>query len=198
MHRAASIPLIVMILAGTSAWADDPSIDEIQRSEHCGAMCLYIALRSLDVEVADVQEVIDRLGSPPPGGYNLLQLKEAAEAYGMHTRGVETSADNLSRRPGRFACIAHYEDGHFVNLANVEEGQVHLIDAPRSLWVPIETFDSRWSHHALLISHDSILAEDELPLDLDWTRIAIIVGIGVLAAAIVFVALRRRRAPEAG
>lgn len=137
-------------------------------------MCLFIALRSLDVPVGNLSELLDRIGPPPSGGYNLAQLAETAESYGVQTRGVETSTNNLSRRSGRFACIAHYAEGHFVNLIDVEKGQVHLIDAPRSMRVPMETFNSVWSRNALLISHESILAEEDLPIEWNWGRIVLI------------------------
>ncbi len=144
--------VIVLALESETTSADDHADLTISpyQKDHCGALCLYISLRALDVDVAGVQEIADKMGTPPAGGYSLAQLSEAAQSYGMQTRGIETSAENLMKRTGRFACIAHYEDGHFVNLLNVEPGMVHVIDAPRSMRVPLETFNQRWSRNALL------------------------------------------------
>jgi ABC-type bacteriocin/lantibiotic exporter with double-glycine peptidase domain len=192
-HTVRAIMAILAVGSGV-AFADDDADLALSpyRTDHCGALCLYIALRSLDVEVASVQEIADKMGLPPDGGYSLAQLAEAAQSYGMQTCGVETSAENLAKRAGRFACIAHYDDGHFVNLLDVEPGMVHVIDAPQSLRIPVETFDQRWSQNALLISNQPILSEDDLPIDSNWPLI-----VGVLLAAVVFVGLwillRRRK-----
>ena len=47
----------------------------------------------------------------------------------------------------------------------------------------METFNSVWSRNALLISHESILAEEDLPIEWNWGRIVLI----ALAAFMTFV-----------
>ncbi len=188
MLRAATFLLMATAMV-LPAHAQDLSGN--RHSDECGAICLYIALRSLDIEISGPQEVIERVGPPPEGGFSLDQLAETAAAYGMQTRTVETSADNLMRRPGRFACIAHYGEGHFVNLIDAEQGLVHVIDAPRSMRVPTETFDMFWSRKALLISAQPIIAEEDLPVEWSWWPF-IYAAVAVCAVAI-GVWLRKRR-----
>lgn len=196
MFKAALGAVLLLISpAFVAADADSPAV---RSKDDCGAICLFIALRSLDVPVENLSELLDRIGPPPGGGYNLAQLAETAESYGVRTRGVETSTINLSRRSGRFACIAHYAEGHFVNLINVENDQVHLIDAPRSMRVPMETFNSVWSRNALLISHEPILAEEDLPIEWNWGRIVLMALAAVMTAAVFLIVPRFARKQVAG
>lgn len=139
----------------------------------CGANTLYISLKALDADVGSLGEVRETLGEPGPQGYSLGQLAETAESYGMQTLGVETSAANLFRRPGRFACIAHVGDNHFVNIADVKDDKVSIIDPPRSYTLPAQTLSARWDGTALLISRAPLLAEEELPGPFAWKQIAL-------------------------
>jgi ABC-type bacteriocin/lantibiotic exporter with double-glycine peptidase domain len=200
VSQSASIAAMILVLGHVCGF--HLAADEVEngvvvspyREDDCGALCLFIALRSLDVPVSGVQELTQKLGTPPEGGYNLAQLATSAESFGMHIRAVETTTDNLARREGRFACIAHYAEGHFVNLINVERGQVHVIDAPRSMRLPIETFNSQWSRKALLISPHPILAEEDLPTEWNWSLVvSALVGLGLLfAVAFTWKRFRRR------
>lgn len=163
----------------------------------CGANTLYISLKALDADVGSFDELRASLGKLRPQGYSLGQLAEAAESHGMHTVGVQTSAENLSRRPGRFACIAHVDDNHFVNIADVKNGMVSIIDPPRSYTLPAETLSARWDGTALLISPEPILAEEDLPRPLPWRW----VGAALLACMALYtgwVLLRKRRAAPGG
>jgi ABC-type bacteriocin/lantibiotic exporter with double-glycine peptidase domain len=117
--------LLAIVLTAADRTAAPP--DE---NAHCGGHCLYVALRALDVEIGTYDELEGRLGPPGLEGYSLGKLEEVARSYGVQTLGVLTSFENLRRRKGRFACIAHLENPpHFVNLADVEErGSVFVID----------------------------------------------------------------------
>jgi len=163
----------------------------------CGCHCLFVSLRALDVEIASLAELEERLGQPGPGGYSMAQLDDAAHTYGAHTLGVETNAEDLLRRPGRFACIALIADNHFVNLANVDDGRAHVVDPPRASWIPLTTLRTQWDGRALLIAREPLLAEADLPWEFPawlWPAVA---GV-LLAMATLFVSrrlwLRRRTA----
>ena len=69
----------------------------------CGAYCLYVSLKALDLPVEDFAALEAKLGQPSRAGYSMLQLAEAARSYGAYVEGVETNLDALSRRRGRFA-----------------------------------------------------------------------------------------------
>ncbi|MCH7990201.1 MAG: hypothetical protein IID46_13760, partial [Planctomycetes bacterium] len=105
----------------------------------CGGYCLYVSLKALDLPVTSYDELEKRLGQPTRAGYSMAQLEKTAKEYGAQTLGVQTSVDNLLRRPGRFACIALIEGNHFVNLAAVEDGKMSIIDTPRSESIPLDT-----------------------------------------------------------
>lgn len=158
----------------------------------CGANTLYVSLKALDADVGSFGELRQTLGEPGPQGYSLGQLAEAAQSYGMQTLGVETSAGNLSRRPGRFACIAHVGENHFVNIADVKDGMVSIVDPPRSYTLPGETLSARWDGTALLISPTELLAEEDLPGPFPWTQAAVGV-LALLALYSAWVFLRGKR-----
>ncbi|MEZ5942010.1 MAG: cysteine peptidase family C39 domain-containing protein [Planctomycetaceae bacterium] len=154
----------------------------IQSNEACGRNCLYIALKSLDVEAGSLADLESRIGQPPAGGYSLKRLQEGAESYGMHTLGVQTSVENLALRPRPFACIAHYKTGHFVLLLDAvgKSRGVKVLDPPQSaIDLPRETFESLWSERVLLISPEPLLAEEDLPKPFPW--LTVFVGFAILA-----------------
>ena len=159
----------------------------------CGAHCLYVALRALDVP-AKHDEVKDKLGPLPPGGYSLGSIEEVAQGYGLEMLGVTTSVENLRLRPERFACIAHLSGNHFVLLAAApEEGPVRVIDPPKTYDLPAETLATRWDGTALLLSPDPLIKEEDLPRPVPWlwTLVGVLAG-AVFAMGLVLVARRRR------
>ncbi len=130
----------------------------------CGSQCLYISLKALDFDVPPVDELEERLGPPTPEGYSLAQIADVAQTLGAHTLGVQSNVANLERRPGRFACIAKWANGHFVILGGVDEHRRMLvIDPPRSFSAPVDVISSQWDGTALLVSPAPLLAEEELP-----------------------------------
>ena len=66
----------------------------------CGEYCLFVALRALDIDVPTVESLEQALGQPGTIGYSMEQLALAAEAFGAHTLGVQTSLKHLERRRG--------------------------------------------------------------------------------------------------
>ncbi len=135
----------------------------------CGSHCLYVSLKALDFDVPPIDQLEARLGPPTAEGYSLARLGEAAQAFGAHTLGVQTNVENLQRRSGRFACIARFPNGHFVNLGGVDEhGRMAVIDPPRSFAVPIDVIAAQWDGTALLISISPLLPEEDLPRPSDF------------------------------
>lgn len=165
----------------------------------CGSMCLYLSLRALDVPVRDLAELEEKLGPPPVNGYSLGQLSETAESYGLHVLPVQTSFENLQRRPGRFACIAHIRGNHFVNFGDVSDNrQVTMYDPPRPpASVPMDTLNTQWDGTALLLSNRPLLAEEDLPQPFLW-RIVLGSLLGLLIAATITTLLKRRAGSRSG
>lgn len=151
--------LLPLLLAGQAGTKPDL---------RCGSYCLYVSLKALDLPVGSYEELEEKLGEPSLAGHNLGQLAEAAENYGGHTLGVKTSFANLRRRPGRFACIAHLNGNHFVNIARVTENEAYIVDPPRDYWAPLDTLHTQWDGTALLLSAEPLLAEEDLPADFPW------------------------------
>ena len=153
----------------------------------CGSYCLYVSLKALDLPVGSFDELQQRLGQPSPAtGYSLAQLKEAAESYGARTLGVETTPENLRRRPGRFACIAHLDGNHFVNIYDVDEKEAWIIDPPRRYTIPLDTLSIRWDGTALLLAREPLLAEEDLPREVPWLTIAAVCAAVLLLGAVVW------------
>ncbi len=175
-----------------------PTVSEPPSDLRCGSYCLYVALKALDVEIGSHEELEQRLGQPSGAGYSLGQLKEAAESYGAQTLGVQTSIENLRRRPGRFACIAHVRGNHFLTITDIHGREARIIDPPREYSLPADTLRSQWDGTALLISNVPLIHEEDLPRQSGfWTWAGVVVsllavlGVGMLIA-------RRRREPIGG
>jgi len=128
----------------------------------CGGHCLYVALKSLGFEVRDYAALEAKLGQPGRLGYSMDELAKAAQGYGASVEGVETTVEGLEGRPGRFACIALLDRGHFVNVYDVEGDEVHLADPPGLRTVSRASFGAIWGGKALLLSDRPIVAEDTL------------------------------------
>lgn len=179
-------PLVVLLL-----FSQTPDL-------RCGSYCLYVSLKAIDFPVASYQEVEDRLGQPSRLGYSLGQLAEVAESYGAYTLGVETQPENLRERDQRFACIAHLEPAHFVNIAKIDKGLVYVIDPPRDYEIPIDTFRGRWSGKALLISPSPLVPEEEIVGHIQRRELAKSIGLvlGISLAVVVagWFVLRRWKA----
>lgn len=151
----------------------------------CGSQCLYVSLKALDIPVGSFSELEAKLGQPTAQGYSMGQLADAAESFGAKTLGVETTFDNLRRRPSRFACMALVDNHHFVNLTEVGDTHVHVIDPPRDYTLPLETLRSMWDGKALLISNEALLAEEDLPRPPQrWIAWLVLILLGAAAAAV--------------
>ena len=192
MMRTALISLSGVALL---AWASVGSADDNfgKPDLRCGGYCLYMALRTLDFNVANYQAIESRLGQPTSLGYSMDQLANAARSFGAHVAGVETTLEDLPRHVGKFACIALLNKGHFVNIADVADGRVLVIDPPQSRTVLVGALRPLWGGKVLLVSHQ--------PLEITAANSsgrgrAILIGVslilGVLALAVLVPALARR------
>ena len=181
--------LLILMAAATQTPKRAPDL-------RCGSYCLYVSLKALDLPVESFAALEKKLGQPSPAGYNLGQLDEAARSYGAHTLGVQTNAENLRRRPGRFACIALIDKHHFVNLADIDAAQAYVIDPPKEYPVPLDTLRTRWDGTALLISAEPLLAEEDLPRPFPYGVLLIVAGL-LAALVTVYLLLRKfRSAPS--
>jgi hypothetical protein len=146
---AVSVATILIVLPARAEGAGE---DFGKPQLSCGSYCLYIAMKSLDLPVANYQTVEAKIGQPGSFGYSMDQLAVTARSFGAHVEGVEISLDALQRIPGRFSCIALLDKGHFVNIAEIADGRVFVIDAPNSRSVAADAFRVIWGGKALLIS----------------------------------------------
>jgi len=157
----------------------------------CGLYCLAFGLGVLG-SPATLDDVQKRLGTVPPTapGYSLGQMADVAQSYGFQTLLVETSVENLRRRPKPFAVIAHVDaDMHFLCVIDVDPSGHATIFDPLTLSsgrdsvsrVDGPLLTGRWDGVALLISRAPLLAEEDLPWTTGmWLR----GGLAVVAPAI--------------
>lgn len=177
---------LVMSLAFLGAGTDPPDL-------RCGANCLYVSLKALDVDGVSFDEVQRKLGAPAPSGYSFGQLADVAKSYGVQTLGVKTSVNNLRLREAPFACIALIRETHYVNFSEVGEREVHIVDAPREYTLPLETLPSVWNGEALLIARQALIAEEELGRSGRIVRFVVIGISTLLLGGLGWVFVRRQR-----
>ncbi len=181
---------LALIFSMHAADADSLQDQQFDVRKHCGSYCLYLSLRALDLPVGSVAELEEKLGGPPgPQGYSMNQLQEAAKSCGAHVLAVQTTFDNLKRRPQPFACIAHINDNHFVNFGGFsEDGKTMNVFSPpqHPSQVPVTTLQKQWSGKALLISTLPLAAEHALPRPWDrrYLFAAVVIILTLITAAV--------------
>ncbi len=173
-----------------SSWSEMAFAQEESR-ELCGAYCLYLGLKSIDLPVESLERLQEELGSPPKGGYSLGQIDAVAQKHGAQTLGVQTTLDNLRVRTERFACIAHLKENHFVLLAKIDTEGVMVVDPPHHRLVPFVTWGRDWDGVALLLSPTPLKPEEDLRQPWNWKVIGSWAG-GVVIAASLLAYLRNR------
>lgn len=183
------VSLVLMLITA------DPDLGnaETKVEPRCGSNCLYVAIRLLGHPLDSLSKLEEVLGEPSPKGFTLAELSDAARHFKVETLGVETSFQNLTRRTGRFACIAHVDGGHFVLFHNAEQGKVTVVDPPRVYEVPLDTMRTRWQGKALLLANVPLAREETLNGTWPWKPI--VVGAGVVAACVWFLR-RQSQAPH--
>lgn len=173
-----SLISVLLIAQGGKIASNGPDL-------RCGANCLYIALKALELTTENFSALEDRLGQPRFQGYTLAQLHEAASDFGAHSYPVLTSPERLRQRRSlgeSFACIAHLKRDHFVLVTDMNDQTIHIVDPPIVYDVPLGTFHSMFSGHALLIGREALRSEDAIAATVggsDW----IWVCLGVIAAS---------------
>jgi ABC-type bacteriocin/lantibiotic exporter with double-glycine peptidase domain len=185
------LAVFVLVLAAAPGNGNSPQAPDADL--RCGGLCLYVALNALDHRVPGYAELEAKLGPPTPQGYSMERLAEVARQYGVYALGVETTLDALRDRPGRFACIAYLDQGHFVNIYDIEGNQVYLIDPPGHRAASTDAFRTVWKGRALLIANE--------PISVDVARRRrwwpIVVGGAGAAAVVGFFARKGWRANHA-
>lgn len=148
----------------------------------CGVKCLYTGLLALGIDPGKYPDFITKCGSADARGYSIGRLEEIAKGFGVETLPVQTSLSNLQRRQGRFVCIAHVNENHFVNIGDVEGSQVWIVDPPRDGPVAVDVFAKKWKGTALLLSREPLVPESELGPRIGWWVGASVLLIGILWA----------------
>ena len=163
--------LLVLWITGADG-ASLANAAESQEEMLCGCYSLYVSLVILGEEDIGVDGLYKDLGVSTAKGYSMHALAECAKKRGFHTLLVDTTLDNLTRRPEPFACIAHVDDqSHFLVITGYEpRSQSATIVDPLPVSGTVKprevdriALDSRWKGLALLISREELRAEEDLP-----------------------------------
>ena len=121
----------------------------------CGPQSLLAVCQGLGVK-ADLQELMKLSDFDETSGTDLLGLKKAAEAKGLHALGMKISLEGLAKP--KVLAIAHQWGNHFVVVEGGEPGGVRVTDPPGGLMVvPLDEFRKTYSGFALLIAKDESL-----------------------------------------
>ena len=94
-------------------------------SVECGAASLKIVMGYLG-KILPLSEIRDRCGISRDG-VTAVQLKRAAQSYGLEVKVFRSSADKLIES-GDFPCILFWNFNHFLVLEGFEKGQAFLSD----------------------------------------------------------------------
>ncbi len=94
-------------------------------SVECGAASLKIVMGYLG-KILPLSEIRDRCGISRDG-VTAVQLKRAAQSYGLEVKAFRSSADKLLES-GDFPCILFWNFNHFLVLEGFEKGQAFLSD----------------------------------------------------------------------
>ena len=186
IHAVALIPLCLLLQPGDGSSQGGVDV-------RCGGYCLYVGLNALGFEIKDYEALESRLGTPGRLGYSIEELSEAAKSYGAHAAGVETSPARLRARPGRFACIALMDRGHFVNIYDVQDDTVLIADPPNKSQVSLDALKATWSGKALLISDQPLLPESQIDVGSNRLAWAAYLGSAVLLLSAIGLGVRGAR-----
>ncbi len=94
-------------------------------SVECGAASLKIVMGYLG-KILPLSEIRDRCGISRDG-VTAVQLKRAAQSYGLEVKAFRRSADDLLAS-GHFPCILFWNFNHFLVLEGFARGQAYLSD----------------------------------------------------------------------
>ena len=101
-----------------------PSVLQYESVE-CGAASLKIVMGYLG-KILPLSEIRDRCGISRDG-VTAVQLKRAAQSYGLEVKAFRSSAEKLLEA-GDFPCILFWNFNHFLVLEGFEKGQAFLSD----------------------------------------------------------------------
>ncbi len=123
----------------------------------CGPNCLYAYL-SLHGRPRALDEIL-ALVPIGPDGAALADLRKAADASGVASRAVRTTADRLGDWP--LPAVAHLDvkEGHYVLLVAVDPRMVTIADMSTGEieTMPSSRFFSMWSGYLLVADHGRTL-----------------------------------------
>jgi len=167
-----------------------------ERSDiYCGSRCLYIGLKALEASPKSYNQLQDRIGDPGLGGYSMLQLERVAQGHGLYARSVHTTLENLVARREGLVCLTLSPENHYVVLSNIGKETVTLLDPPRVVEVPTDTFVAKWTRNCLLLSHTQLEEEESVTRRIYYKRLwkLGIATCGMLIAILALLLTLRRR-----
>jgi subfamily B ATP-binding cassette protein HlyB/CyaB len=136
------------VAATLSAGAPPPAPPAAAPALDSGLACLLVVARYLGVAAAPAALARDRDGREP---WSEGELLRAARALGLRARRLRPGRRRLPLLP--LPALARLNDGRFVILARVDDGQVHLHEpAGGRAVLPRAEFERRWSGSVLRLA----------------------------------------------
>lgn len=172
-----------------------------QTDVYCGSRCVFLAIKSLGAYNGTFKEFQTQIGDPGLQGYSLEQLSEIAETFKLKTAIVRTSLANLEARNDSCICITLVRENHFALLTDIDSSSrlVSIVDYPKIIKLPIDTFLAQWKPYCLLVSESPLESEESISRRLMYRKfgklgiIVIMLGAALGAVAYVHRVLRMRR-----
>ena len=176
--------LLAILLVGGCGPLVPAAATEPRPDVRCGAYCLFVGLKALDLASGPFATFERNLGPAGAGGYSLTDLERFARERGAATQVIATDLETLRSVSKPSVCIALLKD-HFVILKSFDDAtrMVSVIDPPREYEQPVRAFRGRFTGNALILS--------VTPVSFEQPRTWLVVGWGVvLLAAVGFLAVR--------
>lgn len=122
-------PFIGLVSISAVCASGSPPADSDPRFD-CGTMALYTILR-IAPSGPELRHLSATLAIPPPGGFSMIELRDAARKHGLRLTGVQLNRLDYGFDQPSIVLLKQGEHGHFVVLRPVgHTGKlIQLIDA---------------------------------------------------------------------
>lgn len=167
--RSTIVACLLIIMSNATAWSSDrpvshsTSIDQRDaKTKQCGFRSLYVLLKLEGGASPD--RLVGRLPEPRPGGYSMLELRQAARSYGLSLDGVDMGKSSVQIDRPMIALVEVEGHAHYlvVRPVGASNRRVQILDPGKQPFlVDVEDLvkSEGWTGLALLPSRSTRSAQ---------------------------------------